>query len=110
MTVLEENGLKVERVADGRKCVEAVRKMPADYFDMILMDIQMPGLDGYEATKQIRHLGDSRAQIPIIAMTANAFDEDRKKALDVGMNDHIAKPVDQETLFEIMARTIKQTL
>ena len=110
MTVLEENGLKVERVADGRKCVEAVRKMPADYFDMILMDIQMPGLDGYEATKQIRHLGDSRAQIPIIAMTANAFDEDRKKSLDVGMNDHIAKPVDQETLFEIMARTIKQTL
>ena len=110
MTVLEENGLKVERVADGRKCVEAVRKMPVDYFDMILMDIQMPGLDGYEATKQIRHLGDSRAQIPIIAMTANAFDEDRKKALDVGMNDHIAKPVDQETLFEIMARTIKQTL
>ena len=110
MTVLEENGLKAERVADGRKCVEAVRKMPADYFDMILMDIQMPGLDGYEATKQIRHLGDSRAQIPIIAMTANAFDEDRKKSLDVGMNDHIAKPVDQETLFEIMARTIKQTL
>lgn len=110
MTVLEENGLKVERVADGRKCVEAVRKMPVDYFDMILMDIQMPGLDGYEATKQIRHLGDSRAQIPIIAMTANAFDEDRKKALDVGMNDHIAKPVDQETLFELMARTIKQSL
>lgn len=110
MTVLEENGLKAERVADGRKCVEAVRKMPADYFDMILMDIQMPGLDGYEATKQIRHLGDSRAQIPIIAMTANAFDEDRKKSLDVEMNDHIAKPVDQETLFEIMARTIKQTL
>ena len=110
MTVLEENGLKVERVAVGRKSVEAVRKMPADYFDMILMDIQMPGLDGYEATKQIRHLGDSRAQIPIIAMTANAFDEDRKKSLDVGMNDHIAKPVDQETLFEIMARTIKQTL
>lgn len=110
MTVLEENGLKAERVADGRKCVEAVRKMPPDYFDMILMDIQMPGLDGYEATKQIRHLGDSRAQIPIIAMTANAFDEDRKKSLDVGMNDHIAKPVDQETLFEIMARTIKQTL
>lgn len=110
MTVLEENGLKAERVADGRKCVEAVRKMPADYFDMILMDIQMPGLDGYEATKQIRHLGASRAQIPIIAMTANAFDEDRKKSLDVEMNDHIAKPVDQETLFEIMARTIKQTL
>ena len=110
MTVLEENGLKAERVADGRKCVEAVRKMLADYFDMILMDIQMPGLDGYEATKQIRHLGDSRAQIPIIAMTANAFDEDRKKSLDVEMNDHIAKPVDQETLFEIMARTIKQTL
>lgn len=110
MTVLEENGLKAERVADGEKCVEAVRKMPADYFDMILMDIQMPGLDGYEATKQIRSLGDSRAQIPIIAMTANAFDEDRKKAFDAGMNGHIAKPVDLETLFETMARTIKQTL
>ena len=109
MTVLEENGLKAERVADGEKCVEAVRKMPADYFDMILMDIQMPGLDGYEATKQIRSLGDSRAQIPIIAMTANAFDEDRKKAFDVGMNGHIAKPVDLETLVEMMARTIKQT-
>lgn len=109
MTVLEENGLKAERAADGEKCVEAVRKMPADYFDMILMDIQMPELDGYEATKQIRSLGDSRAQIPIIAMTANAFDEDRKKAFDVGMNGHIAKPVDLETLFEMMARTIKQT-
>lgn len=102
MTVLEENGLKVERVADGRKCVEAVRKMPVDYFDMILMDIQMPGLDGYEATKQIRHLGDSRAQIPIIAMTANAFDEDKKKAYDAGMNGFVAKPVNIKTMMSTL--------
>ena len=108
MTVLKENGLEVERVVDGEKCVEQVRKMPEDYFDLILMDIQMPGIDGYEATRQIRNLDNRRAQIPIIAMTANAFDEDRKKALDAGMNGHIAKPVDLNALFKVMSQTIKQ--
>ena len=73
--------------------------MPAGAYDMILMDIQMPNMDGYEATKCIRHLQDiKKARIPIIAMTANAFAEDRKRAFDAGMNGHIAKPIDIEKL------------
>ena len=108
MTVLKENGLKAERAANGKQCVEMLKKMPEDYYDMILMDIQMPEMDGYEATKRIRNLDDARADIPIVAMTANAFEEDRQKALESGMNAHISKPVDMNMLFKVMAQILKK--
>ena len=108
MTVLKENGLKAERAANGKQCMEMLKKMPEDYYDMILMDIQMPEMDGYEATKLIRNLDDARADIPIVAMTANAFEEDRQKALENGMNAHVSKPVDMNMLFKVMAQILKK--
>ena len=108
MTVLKENGLKAERAANGKQCMEMLKKMPEDYYDMILMDIQMPETDGYEATKRIRNLDDARADIPIVAMTANAFEEDRQKALESGMNAHVSKPVDMNMLFKVMAQILKK--
>ena len=107
MTLLQENGLEVERAADGLLCVAALQNHPADYYDAILMDIQMPHMNGYQATQTIRSLRDSRRNIPIIAMTANAFDEDRQKALEVGMNEHLAKPIDLDALFETLERVLK---
>ena len=106
LTVLKEKGLLVERAANGKECVEMLKEKPADYYDMILMDIQMPEMDGYQATEMIRNLGDSRAAVPIVAMTANAFEEDRQKALDAGMNAHVSKPVDMYVLFRVMAKFI----
>ena len=95
--ILEDMGLLVDRVEDGIQCVAKMEQEPAGTYDLILMDIQMPNMDGYKATEVIRGLSDkSKATIPIIAMTANAFEEDRKKALAKGMNGHIAKPVAAE--------------
>ena len=95
--ILEDMGLIVDRVEDGIQCVARMEQKPAGTYDLILMDIQMPNMDGYKATQTIRRLADKKkAGIPIIAMTANAFEEDRKKALAIGMNGHIAKPVDAE--------------
>lgn len=108
MTVLKENGLKAERAANGKQCMEMLKKMPGDYYDMILMDIQMPEMDGYEATRRIRNLDDARADIPIVAMTANAFEEDRQKALESGMNAHVSKPVDMNMLFKVMVQILKK--
>ena len=108
MTVLKENGLKAERAANGKQCMEMLKKMPEDYYDMILMDIQMPEMDGYEATKRIRNLDDARADIPIVAMTANVFEEDRQKALESGMNAHVSKPVDMNMLFKVMTQILKK--
>ena len=108
MTILKENGLKAERAVNGKQCMEMLKKMPEDYYDMILMDIQMPEMDGYEATKLIRNLDDARADIPIVAMTANAFEEDRQKALESGMNAHVSKPVDMNMLFKVMAQILKK--
>ena len=97
--ILEDMGLIVDRVEDGIQCVARMEQKPAGTYDLILMDIQMPNMDGYKATQTIRKLADEKkASIPIIAMTANAFEEDRKKALAEGMNGHIAKPVDAEKL------------
>ena len=95
--ILEDMGLMVDRVEDGVQCVARIEQKPAGTYDLIIMDIQMPNMDGYRATEMIRGLLDkNKANIPIIAMTANAFEEDRKKALAKGMNGHIAKPVGAE--------------
>lgn len=92
--LLEEVGFTVERAVDGIECVDMVEKAEAGYFDVILMDIQMPNMNGFKATEVIRKLPDkSKANIPIVAMTANAFDEDKKAALDAGMNGFAAKPI-----------------
>ena len=105
MTVLENEGLLIDRVEDGVQCVDQIDQMPAGTYDLILMDIQMPKMDGYQATKQIRQFADKeKAGIPIIAMTANAFQEDVQASLDAGMNAHIAKPVDTQILKEMIAR------
>ena len=97
--LLERVGLKTERVEDGIQCVNRIMEMPAGTYDMILMDIQMPKMDGYKATQEIRRLPDKdKACIPIIAMTANAFEEDKRDAIAAGMNGHIAKPIDIEKL------------
>ena len=95
--ILEDMGLMVDRVEDGVQCVARMEQKTAGTYDLILMDIQMPNMDGYKATQAIRRLADKKkAGIPIIAMTANAFEEDRKKAFEKGLNGHIAKPVDAE--------------
>ena len=102
--ILERVGLKIERVEDGIQCVNRIMKMPAGTYDVILMDIQMPQMDGYKATRVIRRLPDKdKACIPIIAMTANAFEEDKRKAIAAGMNGHIAKPVQVDKLLSILA-------
>ena len=108
ITILEEMGLKIDRVEDGIQCVSKIEQMPAGSFDLILMDIQMPNMDGYKATQAIRGLSDSRkAAIPIVAMTANAFEEDKKKAFAKGMNGHIAKPIDVEKVEEVLLSILK---
>ena len=106
ITLLNEHGFSVERAKDGVVCVEMVKEKPADYYDVILMDIQMPNKNGYRATEEIRGLGDRRAFIPIIAMTANAFDEDRQKAVAAGMNGYIAKPINVDVLMKTIAAII----
>ena len=98
MTILEEYGIEIKHVEDGIMCVAELQKEPENYYSAILMDIQMPNMDGYAATQIIRHLKNKRASIPIIAMTANAFDEDKQQAKDAGMDAHIAKPIDVEVL------------
>ena len=105
--ILERAGLKTERVEDGIQCVNRIEKMPAGTYDMILMDIQMPKMDGYKATQAIRHLPD-KACIPIIAMTANAFEEDKRDAIAAGMNGHIAKPIQIDRLLSVLAEIIRQ--
>ena len=106
-TVLEETGIKVKHVEDGIQCIEELKKMPEKYYDVILMDVQMPNMDGYTATQRIRDLDESRAEIPIIAMTANAYDEDRRKAQEAGMDGFLAKPLDVDEMMRLMAQIIK---
>ena len=98
-TILAGTGMTVDRACDGIQCVDVLKGSEPGYYDMVLMDIQMPNMDGYEATRIIRQFEDKRLSgIPIIAMTANAFAEDRKQAFDAGMNGHIAKPINAEDL------------
>ena len=102
-TILESAGLFVDRVKNGIECVNKVIENPVGTYDVILMDIQMPKMDGYKATCEIRNLQDkAKACIPIVAITANAFEEDKKKAIDVGMDGHIAKPINIEDLFVVL--------
>ncbi|MDO4482000.1 MAG: ATP-binding protein [Bacillota bacterium] len=100
--LLSDAGLVCERVSDGMKAVEAVEEKPEDYYDIILMDIQMPVMDGYEAAQRIRKLEGRRSQIPIVAFTANSMEEDRKKAYASGMNGHVGKPINVSELMETM--------
>jgi len=107
--ILERAGLKTERVEDGIQCVNRIMEMPVGTYDMILMDIQMPKMDGYKATQAIRNLPDrDKACIPIIAMTANAFVEDKRDAIAAGMNGHIAKPIPVDKLLSMLAEVIRQ--
>lgn len=107
MEILKDAGIIIERAADGIICVEMLEKADSAYYDLILMDIQMPNMDGYKATQTIRHLSDkNKANIPIVAMTANAFEEDKKNAYKAGMNGHIAKPINVNELFSTLASII----
>jgi len=107
-TLLKEAGFEVDTAENGKIAVEKVEAASADRYDLILMDIQMPEMDGYEATRRIRALPDTKkAALPIVAMTANAFEDDRKNALRAGMNGHIAKPLDIQKLFQVLSELLK---
>jgi CheY-like chemotaxis protein len=101
--ILTEVGFEVDRAEDGQICVDKLQKAEDNFYDVILMDIQMPNLNGYEATKTIRALSDTaKADIPIIAMTANAFEEDKRDAQRAGMNGHLAKPINVRELYKTL--------
>lgn len=108
-TILSEMGFEVKAVEDGILCVNEMQHQPANTYDLILMDIQMPNMDGYKATHCIRHLSQhEKANIPIIAMSANAFEEDKKKAFDVKMNDYITKPIDFQKMEEVLKNILSK--
>jgi CheY-like chemotaxis protein len=106
--ILEEAGFAVDRAEDGQICVDMLKQEDDHFYDVILMDIQMPHCNGYEATKMIRALPDrAKAEIPIIAMTANAFEEDKRDAQRAGMNAHLAKPVNVNELYKTLTRILE---
>lgn len=106
--LLKEEGFILDTAEDGTIAVEKMRTAKPGQYDLILMDIQMPIMDGYEATRQIRKLKNPEtANIPIVAMTANAFEEDRQKALEAGMNEHVSKPIDMERLLEVVKKVLE---
>ena len=107
MEVLKDIDLVVERAEDGQRCVEMIDAAPAGYYDLILMDIQMPRMNGYEATRIIRQMKDKeKANITILAMTANAFEEDKREAIESGMNAHLSKPIEVEKLIKALKRSL----
>ena len=109
LEILKEAGFVVDTAEDGAVAVQKIKQAAPGQYDLILMDIQMPNLDGYEATRQIRALPDAeKASIPIFAMTANAFEEDRQNALEAGMNGHIAKPLDVPHLLRVLTDALKK--
>ena len=106
--ILTEVGFEIDIAPDGKIAVEKMKDSPAGTYDVILMDIQMPHMNGYEAATAIRQLNDAgKANIPIIAVTANAFEEDRKLALAAGMNGHLAKPYDIPKMLEALSEILK---
>ena len=105
--ILEEAGFFVEAVENGEKAVQKIKQAPEHYFDVVLMDIQMPVMDGYTATQEIRKLQGIRAEIPIIAVSANAFNEDRAAALEAGMNGHLPKPIDTAQLIGTLGKILR---
>ena len=107
MTILQDAEAEVELAADGKIAVDMLKDAPVGYYDTVLMDIQMPNMNGYQATGVIRKLPDERAKIPIIAITANAFEEDRQAALAAGMDDYVAKPVEISELFRTIMKNLK---
>ena len=105
--ILTEYGFVIEHAEDGIVCIDMLNKARDNYYDLILMDVQMPRLDGYGATQKIRSLDDRiKANIPIIAVTANAFEEDKNNALKAGMNGHLAKPIEIPKLVEVLAEIL----
>jgi CheY-like chemotaxis protein len=107
MEVLKDIDFVVERAEDGQRCVEMIDAAPAGYYDLILMDIQMPRMNGYEATRIIRQMKDKeKANITILAMTANAFEEDKREAIESGMNAHLSKPIEVEKLIKTLKRSL----
>lgn len=109
MAILEQSGLVLDRVEDGLACINWLSEVDADLYDLILMDIQMPNMNGYEATRRIRQFENvKKASIPILAMTANAFEEDKKMAMEAGMNGHISKPIDVNVLEKQIVNIFKK--
>ena len=107
--LLNEVGIKVTKAADGQQAVEAFAASPVGGFDAILMDVMMPVRDGHEATRAIRAMDRPDAKtIPIFAMTANAFIEDRRKALESGMNEHLPKPIDPDALYRLLVKYLTE--
>ncbi len=107
--ILKETGMTVDSVEDGDIAVMTIDREPADKYDLIFMDVQMPRMDGYTATREIRTLPDNvKANIPIVAMTANAFEEDKKKAYESGMNGHIIKPISIEEIAKVLDRIFEK--
>lgn len=102
VTILTEYGIQVKHVEDGIMCIAELQKKPDQYYDAILMDVQMPNMDGYSATKIIRTLKGAKAQIPIIAITANVYEEDKKQAYEAGMNGFIAKPFEVDKILKTL--------
>ena len=107
MTLLADTNAYVELAPDGEKALSMLKRATDGYYDLIIMDIQMPHMNGYEATKNIRGLPDGRCRIPIIAMTANAFEEDRKRAIESGMNGYVTKPIKIEELISTIKKILK---
>lgn len=108
-TILEEAGMLVDCAEDGIEAVNIINAAPENQYDRVLMDIQMPRMDGYTATREIRTLSNNRkANIPIVAMTANAFDEDRRKAFECGMNGHIVKPFEMKTIAKMLNQVFSE--
>ncbi|MBO2517486.1 MAG: hybrid sensor histidine kinase/response regulator, partial [Clostridiales bacterium] len=105
--ILTEQGVLIEEAVNGIDAVEHVKQQGADHYDFVLMDIQMPLMDGFEATAQIRKLPGA-AKLPIIALSANAFEEDKIKSIEAGMNDHVAKPIVISELMAAIARLVKE--
>lgn len=105
--ILTREGVNIDRAENGNCCLEALDSRPELYYDLILMDIQMPVMNGYEAARAIRGLDNKNAGIPIIAMTANAFKEDIDKCIQAGMNAHLAKPINIDNLITTMQRVLE---